>query len=285
MTALSNQDIKRELGKNILIYPFNSQNMKNASYNLTASKLAWSLQTKETIYHKKYELTKKDKDGVEKTETLYNVVVIPPNTTALIETNETIWVSSKICGTYHSKVALVAKGLGHIGTTLDPEYIGNSLITVHNHSREDICIIPEQDTFASLMFYYVKTKSSIPDNNRPGRPEILKDYTISVEESQWFDESFRKYPKQLKEKLKETQEYRNIKKNLIYYFRVSILLGFIFFIALFVNILIANKVEFAKNIQWYSALTNYAPEAGFITFTAFIVQILNDIKTRENDIK
>ncbi|MCX5964280.1 MAG: hypothetical protein NT070_14395 [Cyanobacteria bacterium] len=70
-----------------------------------------------------------------------------------IETNESIWVSKKISGTYHSKVALVSKGLSHIGTTLDPEYVGCSLIAIHNHSNQDVSLTPEIDTFATLVFH------------------------------------------------------------------------------------------------------------------------------------
>ncbi|MBD2532344.1 hypothetical protein H6G97_23305 [Nostoc flagelliforme FACHB-838] len=141
MSTLSDQDIKRELGRDILIYPFNESNLKGASYNLTASKLAWKIQDGESAYD----------SSVER-------IIIPKNSTVLIQTNEAIWVSKRITGTYHSKVGWVSQGIGHIGTTLDPDYIGNSLIAVHNHSDKSVHLKPETDTFVSLMFYYVKTK-------------------------------------------------------------------------------------------------------------------------------
>lgn len=50
MSTLSDQDIKRELGRDILIYPFNESNLKGASYNLTASKLAWKIQDGKSAY-------------------------------------------------------------------------------------------------------------------------------------------------------------------------------------------------------------------------------------------
>ena len=41
MSALSNADIEKELIKgNILIYPFNRQNIKGASYNFTVGQFA-----------------------------------------------------------------------------------------------------------------------------------------------------------------------------------------------------------------------------------------------------
>ena len=107
MTTLSDNDIRRELGINVLIYPFEEGNLKGASYNLTASRLAWSLSTKQTIY-----------------QSTNDKIIITPGDTALIETHETIWVSKKISGTYHSRVTQVSQGTGHIGTTLDPNYIG-----------------------------------------------------------------------------------------------------------------------------------------------------------------
>lgn len=273
MTALSDQDIKRELGKNILIYPFRSKNIKNASYNLTASKLAWSLQTKKSIHQK-------DQFDNEKPGKL----VIPPNTTVLIETLETIWVSPRICGTYHSKVALVSKGLGHIGTTLDPEYIGLSLITVHNHSDQDIEIIPEQDTFVSLMFFYVKTESSCSDNNSPGRPEILNNYELSSSELQWFDESFRKYPNELRDKLRLSSEYQNLKKSSIHYFLGSIVLGIIS-ASIFFSYIICIKNEASwKSTSWYSQVISLLSQGLLPSVVALGTQAINDINNRKNDI-
>jgi deoxycytidine triphosphate deaminase len=273
MTALSDQDIKRELGKNILIYPFRSKNIKNASYNLTASKLAWSLQTKTSIYQE--DQSDNNKPGK---------LVIPPNTTALIETLETIWVSSRICGTYHSKVALVSKGLGHIGTTLDPEYIGLSLITVHNHSDKDIEIIPEQDTFVSLMFFYVKTGSSCSDNNSPGRPEILNNYNLSSSELQWFDESFRKYPNELKDKLRLSSEYQNLKKSSIHYFLASIVLGIILASIFILYIIFIKNESSWKSASWYSQVISLLNRGLVPLASVFLTQLANDINNRKNDI-
>ncbi len=51
MSALSDFDIEKEVGINIYIYPFSKENLRSASYNLTASKLAWKLEGKETIYY------------------------------------------------------------------------------------------------------------------------------------------------------------------------------------------------------------------------------------------
>ncbi len=192
MSTLSDRDIKRELGKHILIYPFNEKNLKAASYNLTASKLAWKVNDGKSAY----DISK-------------DIIVIPPNSTVLIQTNEAIWVDKSISGTYHSKVFWVSRGMGHIGTTLDPDYKGVSLIAVHNHSHKAIELKPEEDTFVSLMFYYVKTISSIPHTNDPGRQDILNQVQLSSDERRWLDEPFRKDEKLLRKKLQESDNFKN----------------------------------------------------------------------------
>jgi deoxycytidine triphosphate deaminase len=108
MSVLSNVDLEIELirGKNIRIFPLKVDNIKGSTYNLTASKYAWSISTKKSLVKN-------------------NKIVIPPNDSALIATKEVIWVSTKIAGSYHSKVSIVSRGGGHIGTTLDPIWEDN----------------------------------------------------------------------------------------------------------------------------------------------------------------
>jgi deoxycytidine triphosphate deaminase len=274
MTSLSDQDIKRELGKNILIYPFKRENLKNASYNLTASKLAWSLQTKESIYSQD-----------ESDHEMPGKIIIKPQTTALIETHETIWVNSKICGTYHSKVSWVSKGLGHIATTLDPEYIGPSLITVHNHSNISIEIIPEQDTFASLMFFYLKTRSSCQDNNRPGRPEILKDFKVTPEQSQWFELPYRKYVIPLRKKLRKSLEYQTFKKGWFSYFLWSFIFGLLFCLVCILYFLIAHFKSDPKEQGDYKLFLDTLAFIKTPLLTAFLVQLVNNFNKYNDEVQ
>lgn len=211
MTILSDTDIKKELGKNILIYPFKKTQLKGASYNLTASTLAWSLTTKQSIYI----------DGK---------IIIEPGTTALIETNEVIWVSQKIAGTYHSKVGMVSQGTGHVGTTLDPNYIGRSLIAIHNHyypfnnngieEINPIILQPEdeEDAIATLVFHYVMSEATRKGHgNHSGRIEIItKDKIgINVKESERRDlsQDYMINPETLKLKMeKDCEDYKQIEK-------------------------------------------------------------------------
>lgn len=265
MSTLSNVDIEREIGRNIYIYPFSKSKLRGASYNLTASKLAWSLQTKKSIYDAK-------------TDTL----IIPQRTSALIETNEAIWVSLKIAGTYHSKVSLVSKGLSHIGTTLDPEYVGSSLIAVHNHSDQDIFIRPGE-TFVTLIFQYVRTKSSVKPGNDPGRPDVLRGYILNPEEEAWLDQDFRKIPDRLKNKLAESEDYKLIlaKRN-AFISRLSsgaiyIVLGFLFVLNIAVYGTLVSQNERFFDQLWYDPAINALFGSMVALPTAFLTKILSEV--------
>lgn len=264
MTTLSDRDIKHELGENILIYPFNESNLKGASYNLTASKLAWRVQDGKSAYD----------SSIEK-------IIIPPTSTVLIQTNEAIWVSKRITGTYHSKVFWVSQGMGHIGTTLDPDYQGVSLIAVHNHSEKSIEMKPEEDTFVSLMFHYVKTKSSIPHTNQPGRQEILNQFQISSEERRWLDEPFRNNTELLKNKLKESETFKNFKQdfigNFIYLLPYIILLS-ITILSLCLYLYLDANHTFLSQKGWYSTVTTIADRTTYLAVLALIVQFTNDVR-------
>jgi deoxycytidine triphosphate deaminase len=265
--VLSNQDIEQELGENILIHPFSKSNLKEASYNLTVSHLAWDRKTKASIY---------DKDN--------NVVRIRPDSSALLETNESIWVSSRIGGSYHSKVKLVAQGLSHIGTTLDPGFLGSSLITIHNHSDETIDLIPGENTFATLVFHYTNTETSIRQGgNPPGRSDVLLGYTITDEENAWLDKPFRTEINALRAEMKKSSDFQSIlqsrqeetsklieqKRNIAAksssktYF---IMLTIVFIISLLGNILLNTKFKFLqeKSPDFYFWASNICSNVALI---------------------
>lgn len=189
---LSDNDIFRELGKNILIHPFNPSKIKGSSINLTASNRAYSLETKKSIF-----------SG--------GKIEILPNDTALIETNEVIWVSKSIAGTYHSKVGLVSSGFGHIGTTLDPEWIGPSLIALHNHTKQKFCIA-ENESFVSLCLYYLNKPSTYRSTNKPGHTALLGKLGINFSKAaKYFEEDWVNKPEFLKKEMITSESYKNFK--------------------------------------------------------------------------
>lgn len=267
MTILSNVDIEKEIGKNIYIYPFSKDKLRGASYNLTASKLAWNLETKKSIY-----------------DDQINKLIIPKRSTVLIETNEAIWVSLKIAGTYHSKVALVSKGLSHIGTTLDPEYVGSSLIAIHNHSDQDVFLTPEEDTFVTLVFQYTRTQASVKPGNDPGRPDVLRGYVLSPDEEAWLDQDFRKIPDRLKNKLKESKDFQAVLEKRTAFSAMlksgAVYIGSIllFLLVLIIYGLLASQKEKIDNWLWYDPAMNALFGFMFALPAAFLTQLFSDIR-------
>lgn len=174
--ALSDIDIQKLLGTHIFIYPFKKENLKGASYNLTSSRLAFIFVEDKSKKCKKELLIVDDKDNIN----------IPKRSTAIIQTNESIYVCNKLAGTYHSRVKLVNKGLGHIGTTLDPQYFGSSAIALHN-TTDRVITIKVNDPIVSIMFYTLRIKSSGEHDNLPGRQDIL---SLNMGMDDFYEENF-----------------------------------------------------------------------------------------------
>ncbi len=194
MSALGYYDIINELGKNILIYPLDHVVIKGASIDLTASKYAWSIKDGKSIV--------KGKE-----------IIIPPKQTVIIFTNETIYVSEKICGTYHPRVSLVSQGLSHISTTLDPLFIGISKITLTNLSDNEIKL-PVNSAFVSIILYYIKSpsKNTEAQNSKDfitilNQNENFSSFYRWVENNNWIFER-----KELCNKVIDSPKYKEIKK-------------------------------------------------------------------------
>lgn len=153
-SVLGNKKIKKSLGKDLFIYPFKESNLKGSSYNLTASKVAYLLSNKKIAVNGKDE------------------IVVPPGETVLIQTVESIYTRKNICGTYHSKVSLVTEGFSHISTTLDPGYMGTSLIAITNNTK-DIKRIKCGDSIVTIMFYKVAGCNKEAKDNSPGRDDLI----------------------------------------------------------------------------------------------------------------
>lgn len=206
MSVLGYYDILNELGKNILIYPMNKLIIKNSSVDLSASKYAWSLSSKKSIVKN-------------------NKIIIPANDTAIILTNESIYVSEKICGTYHPKVSLISKGLSHISTTLDPNFIGISVISIHNNTNEEIKI-DVNCPFISIMFYYVNSTSK--SNTQYSSKEFIAKFTnfegIDALNTYTTTNNWIYDYKYLREKMINSVSYKEEKKKIKYKNKISFIL-------------------------------------------------------------
>lgn len=194
---LSIVDLKKELGQNIYIYPVHIESIKSNSIDLHVSRFAWSLSTKKSIGDENY-------------------IVIEPNDTALIYTEEAIYVSNRIGGSYHSKVTLVSKGAGHIGTTLDAQYIGCSIITIHNHSKEKIKLKVGSE-FVTLQFWYLNSpdyENTPSHDNEPGHPRMLNGFDDVNSYIEWRDSNtWTTRKKDLFIKMTESDEFKKCKED------------------------------------------------------------------------
>lgn len=197
---LSIVNIKNELGKNIYIYPLCEESIKSNSIDLKASKFAWSLSTKKSIF-----------DGV-------NTLIIPPNDTALIYTQEALFVTNRIGGSYVSKIKLTTSGLSPISGNLDAQYIGLSLIPIHNHTNlpKEIRVGSE---FVTVTFSYLNTpdyEDTVSHNNPPGHPSVISDFEKIADFSEWEEKNrWCRTKSELYKAMENSDEYKKCKENFI----------------------------------------------------------------------
>lgn len=175
---LSDTDICEAIAsKEMAISPYNEENLTPVGYNFSYSRFIISLSTK--TFKKIY---------IDKNNTMYFILV--PNESVVVLTTEAIWVSREIGGTFHSKVSIVAKGIGHISTTLDPGWQGQLLIPMNNPTKKRIKveigrivisndehddIIYKYNTFITLVLFKSISPSTKISRNRASRYDILND--------------------------------------------------------------------------------------------------------------
>lgn len=229
---LSRRDIEKELGKGINIYPVIRDNFKENSINLTASQNAWTMGNC-TVYHngednfsleetkqkkKARTLTKGDSCIFEEKEngkkhTKY--IVLLPHSTTLIETTEVIGVGSYIGGALHSKVGLVSKGIGHIGTMLGPGYCGHLLVALHNITDE-VMAIKVGSTFVSLAFDYLTTQVIRTSSTISGHLDKFPELGIRIDEGtrSFLTEDWKCNIESIREKMQESLAYKEYRKHI-----------------------------------------------------------------------
>lgn len=182
---LSDNDILESIDNSeLVICPFHEKNLTPLGYNLSFTKFIFSTKNK-LLYN-----IKTDK----KTNEIY--CIVEPNDTLLILTQEAVWVSKKLAGTFHSKVGIVSKGFGHISTTLDPNWEGPLLISLNNPTKQKIKLVIGKDkkdgieykTFVTLIFYRMISKAKGNQDNLPCRVEILKDTEDNLKDSKKYSQ-------------------------------------------------------------------------------------------------
>ena len=153
MSYYSDKDIRKALGKDIVIDPFTEESLTPIGYDFRVGSYVFSLE-----------------HGL--LEARAGSYALPAKSTVQILTREALWVSSRLAGTFHSKVSLVSKGLSHVSTTLDPQWYGPLLITLRNNTDKPISI-REGDEFVTLVFSRVRTPTRLPHRKDPYRSDIM----------------------------------------------------------------------------------------------------------------
>lgn len=167
--------IKAIKAHEMIITPFDpdkkDERLTPAGFNFSFTNFIISLNKKEPC-----DLQINEKTG----EIYFNLAA---GDTALALTRETIWVSGKYAGTFHSKVGFAAKGLGQISTTLDPGWKGQLLISINNPNKNDVPVVigerikPDNTikyrTFITLCLYALETPATKRSDNTSGRLEII----------------------------------------------------------------------------------------------------------------
>lgn len=220
-------DIVKKLGKEIAIFPIHKENFKENSINLSASKYAWTLGSGTIIWDKEkneFRMCNSKKKEQEKRESVKlkrgdnacvsccddSYIVFLPHSVTLIETEETLAVGGKIGGTYHSKVGLAAKGLGHISTMLGPNFAGHSLVPVHNPTDE-VIKLKVGNTFVSVVFHELQTKLKDKNPTKSGHTEKMTELGVLLkeEESEFLEEDWKVDFKRVAAKMEKAEDYKD----------------------------------------------------------------------------
>lgn len=183
MGYYSDLDIRKALNKDIVIEPFFEDGLTPIGYDFMVGDYVFSLEK-----------------GIIEPEN--GVYLLPPQSTIQILTKESLWVSGRIAGTFHSKVSMVSKGISHISTTLDPNWYGPLLITIRNNMDSSIELNADQQ-FVTLIFAEVKT----PTATRHKKPEFRKDILL-----QQLDQQEESYIKKIALVLNDSEALETFKQ-------------------------------------------------------------------------
>ena len=228
---LSRRDIEKELGKGINIFPVIRENFKENSINLTASGNAWTMGSGTVYWFGGTDFRMTETAGKRRAKTFSkgsncvfwdkqgdqhnSYIVLLPHSTTLIETSEVLGVANNIGGALHSKVGLVSKGIGHIGTMLGPGYCGHLLIALHNITDEAIAI-KVGSTFVSLSFDYLTTQVMRTSSTVSGHLDKFPELGININEEtrSYLTADWKSNIEGIREKMCESEAYKDYKKHI-----------------------------------------------------------------------
>jgi len=165
VSLLTDSDLEKILVKeekyssdeNLIISPFSNDSLTPVGYDLRVGETA-AISTKSG----RIQLVEGES------------FTIPASSTALVATLENIGMprDRSLSALIESKVTKVSKGLSHISTTVDPDWKGNLLIAIHNHSSEKFKL-SYGETFCTIVFIKNLSPSNKPCDKQPGRLDVF----------------------------------------------------------------------------------------------------------------
>lgn len=246
MAALSDKDIRRELGKNIIIEEFSDKSLSPVGYDIRIG----------AAFLPGIHQTARYSEGEE--------LIIKPNSMLQIICKEFIWISPKILATIHSRGSFAVKGLILNSTTIDPNWNGQMALTLYNVSDNDI-VLKVGDRFATVIFYYCKT----PTLERPGSRAIEGITTVAFSEyehSALISQSKSKFDMQM-QKVKTSPEFliRNISFSLFTKVNVPMLIK--------LSLILSTVLLVALPVGLYDVLTGYFGWTEEYTLSTFFANL------------
>ena len=164
---LSGEDIRLELGRGLIFFPYDPQELQGSTYNLKVGEFVWLHPAAQ---------------GPGRPDTLPMAGVlrngrrefdIPPSSTVSVLTREIIFLDHAFGGLVHSKVGVVTQGFSHVSTTLDPGWIGPLLITMQNASPR-VLVLQRDATFVTLTFFRLSSPTALRRSNPTARTDLLR---------------------------------------------------------------------------------------------------------------
>ncbi len=212
MSVLSDRDIIRELGRGILFYPLKPGSIKACDLCLTASEYAYAIGQKQRLL-----IQTEPKTGKLGEEQKF--FYVPPRDTALVWTDESVYLSNRFRGPLYSISSEVSRGIGHIGTRVNPCWTAVLCISLHNVSEEPQRI-NVRDVNQPIAYLAIEKLSSSSLSNRnsdnPARLDILRGRPNSQEIFDYFNQKEHSWmmgnTDLLKKLMLASDEYKTLKR-------------------------------------------------------------------------
>ncbi|MGM3306860.1 hypothetical protein ACSQ6I_12975 [Anabaena sp. WFMT] len=210
MSILSDRDIIRELGRGIFFHPLKPGSIKACDLCLTASEYAYAIGLKQRL---PVDTEQKQDNPNEEQKFFY----IPPKDTALVWTDESVWLSNQFRGPLYSVVDRVSNGLGHLGTRVNPNWSGVLCIAIHNFSEEAVRINVRdvQNPIAYLAIEKLSSKTlTKPKSDNPARLDVLRGQRNRNEIDDYFNHRENSWMRDntglLKKLMLDSEEYKKL---------------------------------------------------------------------------